>query len=357
MPRAFDITSAAPTAKLNASGQGELSFTVSNALGRPVRARINLVPEGNTKREWLSIAGEPERDFAADGTQQVTVRVNAAGAPQGTFSFHVLVSSLNNPDEEYANGPTVSVEAPAAAPPPKKFPWWIVALAAGVVVIIAVAAIIFSKAKGPGLHDACDDKDNKCPGSMACVTPKGATRTECLALAGTKCKDPKDCVTGVCEGEKCQEPPTGSRCAADTDCPQTQKCVDVRAGVKACLLRQDRPCRNDLECASAWCQEDKKVCSRDDGRCDKPEECKPGVLECKNSSCLLTAGQTCSQDQQCATGFCEGTCKPSPPCNPPCNRRLRETCVRGECRPIIIDRIDPFIIREAIPLRRITPSP
>jgi hypothetical protein len=321
-----------------------------------VRARINLVPEGDTKREWLSLAGEPEREFAADGTQQVTVRVNAAGAAKATFPFHILVSSINNPDEEYANGPTVSFEAPSAAPPPKKFPWWIVALAVGAVVIIAVAAIIFSKARGLGLHEECDPKDNKCSSAMSCVTPKGAAKAECLALTGGKCENEKDCVTGSCEGGKCTEPPTGGRCTADTECPETQKCVDVRAGVKACLLRQDRPCRNDLECASAWCQEDKKVCSRDDGKCDKPDECKPGVLECKNKACLLVANQPCSADQQCTTGFCDGTCKPSPPCVPACATHLFETCVRGRCELIRFHRIDPLIIREARP-QRISPSP
>ena len=282
-----------------------LSFAVSNALGRGTRARITVVPEGNTKRDWLTVAGESERDFASDGTQKVTIRVNApAGTPQGAYTFHPLVSSVTNPDEEYADGPTVTFEVAASAPPKKPFPWWIVAVAGGVLVIAVGAIVVFSQLQGGAkLHEACDDAEKKCSGKLTCVK-KGAA-AECLGAVDVKCKAKEDCESGTCSGGKCAEPPPGVRCQADAGCPPSQKCIEARPGVKACLLRSERACINDIDCASGFCT-DKKTCSRDDGRCTqatKATDCRTGVTDCVNDVCVLVQGQTCTQNNQCVTGF------------------------------------------------------
>lgn len=359
MPRAFAITPATPSVRLNASGQGEFSFAVSNALGRPVRARITVVPEGNTRRDWLSVAGESERDFASDGTQQVTIRVSApAGTPQGAYTFHPLVSSVTNPDEDYADGPTVTFEVSPTAAPKKPFPWWIVAVAGGVVVILVIAGLVFSKLKGGGgqpVHSTpCNDTDQKCAKGLACLKRDPTSPAQCLALVDTRCKANTDCESQLCADGKCAEPPPGARCLGDAECPPSQKCVEARPGVKACLLRQDRKCASDIECSSGFCT-DARTCSRDDGRCTEPTkatDCRPGVSECRNNVCLLVQGQQCTQDTQCTTGFCNGTCQPTPPCVPPC--LLGNICVRGVCRPrIIFQPLDPSILRRAQPLEPI----
>lgn len=352
MPRAFAITPATPTIRLNASGQGEISFTVSNALGRAARIRITLVPEGQTKREWLALSGDAERDLAADGTQQVSVKIAApAGTAPGSYGFHPLVSTVTNPDEEYAEGATVSFDVAPSAAPKQPFPWWIVAAGAGALVIIIVAITVFSKLSHLHLHDTCNPAKSKCASSLACV-PTGS-KSECLTVAGKKCEARADCASDICTDGRCVEPPPGANCAADTDCPRSQKCVDVRPGVKSCLLRQEQPCTGDLQCVSAWCT-DKKVCSRDDGRCapeTATQDCRPNVLECKNNLCVLLAGQVCSKDEQCTTGFCDGTCKPSPPCIPACPEFY--TCVRGTCRPfMIMHPLNTQILRQATPLQK-----
>ncbi|MFL5347798.1 MAG: LamG-like jellyroll fold domain-containing protein [Hyalangium sp.] len=138
MPRSFAITTSAPSVELNGSGQGEFTFTVSNALGRPVRVRAVIEPEGQLQRGWLALAGEPERDLAPDGTQSFTVKVSTPpGAPAGSQAFHLVVVNVANPDEEFAAGPSVSfqVRRPVVHAP-KKFPMWIAFLTAGVLLII-----------------------------------------------------------------------------------------------------------------------------------------------------------------------------------------------------------------------------
>jgi Concanavalin A-like lectin/glucanases superfamily len=154
MPRSFAITTSAPSVQLNGSGQGEFTFTVSNALGRPVRVRAVLEPEGSLQRGWLALGGEPERDLAPDGTQSFTVKVSTPpGTPEGASAFHLVVVNVANPDEEFAVGPSVSfqVRRPGVAPP-KKFPLWIAALVAGVLLIAlgAVGAGLLLRHKEPG---------------------------------------------------------------------------------------------------------------------------------------------------------------------------------------------------------------
>lgn len=145
MFRVFAITTSTPSIRLNGMGQGELTFTVSNALGRPVRGRAVVEPEGATPKEWLTLEGEPERDFPPDGTHQYTVKVNVpSGTPQGQHAFHLSVVNVANPDEEFAVGPSASIQVPApAAPVPKKklpLPW--IALAAGLLLIILTTVLV-----------------------------------------------------------------------------------------------------------------------------------------------------------------------------------------------------------------------
>jgi hypothetical protein len=127
MPRSFAITTSTPSVQLDGSGQGEFTFTVSNTLGRPLRARAVIEPEGQIQRGWLSIVGEPERELAPDGTQSYRVKILAPpGAPEGLYSFHLVVVNIDNPDEEFTIGPSVGFELKrAVALPQKKFPIWI----------------------------------------------------------------------------------------------------------------------------------------------------------------------------------------------------------------------------------------
>jgi hypothetical protein len=158
MPRSFAITTSTPSLQLNGSGQGEFTFTVSNTLRRPVRIRAVAEPEGQLHRGWLALGGAPERELAPDGTQTFSVRVSTPpGVPEGTYAFHLVVVDVDNPDEEFAIGPSVAfqVRRPGVAPP-KKFPLWIALLAAGVLLLTvgAITAGIALRHEAPGTGGA-----------------------------------------------------------------------------------------------------------------------------------------------------------------------------------------------------------
>jgi len=159
MAKSFTITTTATdTLKADAQGHAEAVFTVTNATARPVRGMARVKSLGNTERAWLSIAGETERDFGGGATEQFTLNFDAAGTtqpapatpstsptaaspalPAGKYSFRLDIASALNPDEDFAEGPTVTVEVAGAAVPvaPKKgFPKWIIPVIAVVVLLI-----------------------------------------------------------------------------------------------------------------------------------------------------------------------------------------------------------------------------
>jgi hypothetical protein len=172
MPRSFAITTSAPSVQLDGSGRGELTFTVSNVLGRPVRVRAVLEPEHPLPRGWLALTGEAERELAPDGTQTFAVRLVAPpDAPEGSYAFRLTVVNVDNPDEEFATGPSVGFHVLRAAPPPRKrFPLWIAALAAGVLLITGGAVVAGRLLRGDG------------PGEGG----SGSTPTEFLSFDGDK---------------------------------------------------------------------------------------------------------------------------------------------------------------------------
>ena len=138
MARVFTITAPASTIALDAQGRGEIAFTVANASGRMLRGRAVVVPQDASQKAWLTLAGEAERDFPAGGVQQFTVQVAAPpGNKPASYTFRLDAFSVQNPDEDYAQGATVAFTVPAAKKP-KPFPWWIVAVAAGVLIVAGV---------------------------------------------------------------------------------------------------------------------------------------------------------------------------------------------------------------------------
>ena len=144
MARVLDITAATDAVRLDTKGQGDAAFTVSNVSGRRTRGRAKAVPKDPATAGWLKIAGDVERDFPSSGSQLFTVSVAVpSDARPGTYSFRLDVVSVDNPDEETAQGPSVSLTVAEAAPPPPKshLMWFILALV--VLLIAAVGAIWF----------------------------------------------------------------------------------------------------------------------------------------------------------------------------------------------------------------------
>jgi len=139
MNRTFAITAANEVARLANDGKGEASFTVTNSAARQLRGRLRARPLDSTKAEWLSIAGETERNFSPNATQQVSIKISVPqGIPAGKYLFRLDAVSVTNPDDDFTEGPVVSMEVQTAEAPKRPFPWWIIALTAGVVVIIGL---------------------------------------------------------------------------------------------------------------------------------------------------------------------------------------------------------------------------
>ena len=150
MARVFSITAAATNLRVDGQGRAEASFTVSNTSGRTLRGRAEVRATDPGQQGWFSIVGDRERTYTAAATDQIQVRVAVPpGSPAGKASFRLDVVSAENPDEDFAEGPAVTVEVVATAPKKKGFPWWAVAAAVAVLVIGGVAGYFVFREKKP----------------------------------------------------------------------------------------------------------------------------------------------------------------------------------------------------------------
>ena len=143
MPGSFTITAATNSIRLDTNRRGEASFTVFNASGRPIRGRAQLVTQYPAVADWLTLQGAAERDFGIAEAHHFTARIALpADAPAGSQPFRLDMVGVENPDEQYTQGPTVIFQAPE--PEPKKpFPWWIIAAVSGGLLLIgAILAVV-----------------------------------------------------------------------------------------------------------------------------------------------------------------------------------------------------------------------
>ena len=118
MRNSFSVTTTSDVIKADASGRAQAAYTVTNTSSRPVRGLATVKAQGTTKREWLSIAGETERDFAAGATENFTVNFAATGASAGKYPFRLDVAAAVNPDEDFTEGQVVNVEVGGATVTP-----------------------------------------------------------------------------------------------------------------------------------------------------------------------------------------------------------------------------------------------
>ena len=148
MNRIFDVTAASDEVRIDGTGKGEIAFTVTNVTGRPIRGRAQLVSQDTSSKAWLALSGDSEREFPLGGTQQFTVKVSVPpGVKSGKYNFRLDLISVNNPDEDYAQGPNVGISVTLAPTPARPFPWWILAVVAAVMVIGVGLAMWLSRKK------------------------------------------------------------------------------------------------------------------------------------------------------------------------------------------------------------------
>lgn len=163
MPRIFSITTPSDKVQLDAKGQGDVTFVVTNNTHYPLRCQLKLRAQDSAQADWLRFesSGPPpapasgtapnsasghtpeiEREFADSETHHVVVKVSVPpNTPQPAhqpYTFRLDAISTRNPDEDYTEGPSVAIALPVAQKP-RSFPWWILVVLA---VIAAVGGVV-----------------------------------------------------------------------------------------------------------------------------------------------------------------------------------------------------------------------
>lgn len=139
---------------------------------------------------------------------------------------------------------------------------------------------------------------------------------ECGPIEGSSCNP--DCPLGwVCLAGTCVRPaPDGTMCGSDQACVSGH-CID---GV-CCESRCDGICQRcdiiDGECLAAETGTDPDL------------ECGVGICSREAGGCAGRPGEACGDDDECASGHCEGFTCCERECDGPC-----ESCSTGECVPV-----------------------
>lgn len=154
MARLFDITTTTDALTVAAGKTERLVYTVScpSAGQRKQRAILRRHVIGGGQAEWVNFAPDREqtgtstpkdqieREFPP-ATQQIDLIVSVpASTPAGQFRVRLDALSVDNPDDDFTEGPVASITVPAPlVTPPQEMPKWIWLVIAGVVVLIVVA--------------------------------------------------------------------------------------------------------------------------------------------------------------------------------------------------------------------------
>jgi len=138
MAGAFAITTTTSSVKLTPARTGQLQFTVTNTSGQQLTVRgVIVTPQGEDKKVWFTIDGQPERSCAPNTA--LAYKVNIAvppEAPAGPLIVRFDALGVENPDVYSSQGPSVVLDVPPVSIPSKPFPWWIVAVAVLAVLLL-----------------------------------------------------------------------------------------------------------------------------------------------------------------------------------------------------------------------------
>jgi hypothetical protein len=201
----FTVTAAGQKVNLDPSGGAQAPFTVTNTSAQTLSGRLLATPTDPAKAEWLSIVGEPTRNFAPNAAEQVVVQLSVppTTAP-GSYAFRLDAVSEVDPDEDFTEGPSVAfdVAAPLAAPK-KKFPWWILAIIGAVVLLIIIGVAVFLLTRGGGSSSNGNNNDTatQLVGTWRNVDPATRSTThyviaksgDVLQISGFGACQPTDC--------------------------------------------------------------------------------------------------------------------------------------------------------------------
>ena len=234
MSRVFAITAATDTVRIDKQRQGEATFTVTNTSGQPLRGRANVVATAPAHAEWFTIVGADERDFGVEATDQMQVKISLpADVPEGNYHFQIDFISVDNPDEDYAEGPSISFAVAPPPPPPKPFPWWIII----VIVSVIVGGIVLWKVldkpepvqpdEPPVVTDTTGHEcknNNECGNGQTCTVISEETSI-CLRDVNQACTNERQCSSLLCRSGQCTTLANGQACTSSAQC-QSKFCTD-----------------------------------------------------------------------------------------------------------------------------------
>jgi PASTA domain len=134
---------------LDGDGEGEVTFTVTNAGQAQDRAVLTVTPLDGAAEDWFAV-DEPQRAVApgASVVYPVTVKV-PPGTAAGTYGLQgVAYSADTDPSESSVTSKRVGITVPP--PPPKKgIPKWIFLVIAAVLLLI-IGLVVFLLTRGGG---------------------------------------------------------------------------------------------------------------------------------------------------------------------------------------------------------------
>ncbi len=123
MARYFNISSNAPTVKLDSQGRGSVQYTVKNVSAAPLDGRAVLVslplaspPAGAVQSGWVKLEGPSDHHFEKDEQAVFTVKIEVPPKDRttgGTYTFRldaVLVAVTDRGDEGPATAFTVEAK-------------------------------------------------------------------------------------------------------------------------------------------------------------------------------------------------------------------------------------------------------
>ena len=173
MPNYYEISPTDDTLTLR-DGKASASFTVRYVGDRTVEARAQPVALKGAKDDWLEVESPGTREMEPNQTQNFKVSVKAPpGTPAGDYAMRLDMVSVDNTDEEYDQGPTVSFkveENKEKDSATSGFPWWVVAVIA-VVLVLAIGGgtwyALSGNSEEEGLKPVtADDWDGKYSGRL-----------------------------------------------------------------------------------------------------------------------------------------------------------------------------------------------
>jgi hypothetical protein len=114
----FEIPDGPTTVKVSGDGAdakalrtGSAVFNVTNKSTETRAGRLSVQIAGQTKREWFTIDGEQERNFAAGETQTAAVKIAVPpDVAAGDYPFRLRVVAVNDPDNDHSDGPVATAQ-------------------------------------------------------------------------------------------------------------------------------------------------------------------------------------------------------------------------------------------------------